>query len=426
MSKVNLNILVTVSALMIIITGPAAAVTHYVSPGESIQAAINDSNDGDEIEVAPGTYYETINFIYKSVRLYSNSGPNVTTIDANGTFCVIRYYDCEQADTILEGFTITGGYYPQGGGMYCENSNPTITNCVFIDNTAYHSGGGIHNNNSNPMVINCTFSGNTADYGIGGGMFNNNSSPTVDGCTFRGNTSGYLGGGGMCNIVNSNPTVTNCVFIDNTADDDGGGMHNYHSDPTVTNCVFSGNTADLHGGGMYNDHSDPTVTNCTFSRNSAISAGSGLYNHYGSLTITNCILWGNEPNEIDAYPSSGIFTVTYSDIQGGFDGLGNIDADPCFIDAAAGNFRLKPDSPCIDAANSIVLLTLPVLFDLDGNYRCYDVLVITDTASGPFEFLDIGAYEFQCSGITGDNNCDGVVGYKDLEILCNNWLEGLI
>jgi hypothetical protein len=83
MRKTNLNIPAAVCVFMMALTGPANAITHYVSPGESIQAAIDASSNGDEIEVAPGTYYEAINFNGKAVRLYSSGGPDVTIIDAS-------------------------------------------------------------------------------------------------------------------------------------------------------------------------------------------------------------------------------------------------------------------------------------------------------------------------------------------------------
>ena len=60
MSKVNLNILIVVCVFVMALTGPVVARTIYVDPNgsadfTSIQAAIDDANDGDEIEVAPAT-----------------------------------------------------------------------------------------------------------------------------------------------------------------------------------------------------------------------------------------------------------------------------------------------------------------------------------------------------------------------------------
>ena len=67
----------------------------------SIQAAINDANDGDEIEASPGTYYEAINFKGKAVRLYSSGGHDVTTVDGSGAYHVVQCVSGEDANTIL-------------------------------------------------------------------------------------------------------------------------------------------------------------------------------------------------------------------------------------------------------------------------------------------------------------------------------------
>ena len=472
----------------------------------NIQAAIDDAGTGDEIEVAPGTYNEAIDFKGKSVRLYSTDGPNNTTIDATGlNSSVVMCASGEDAKTVLEGFTITGGNGYRGGGMYNNNSSsPTVTNCIFTGNSANYGGGMSNDINSTPTITNCTFSGNTAAFGggmynvgsrptvincsfsgnggswgggmmnnsssptvtncifstnhatqgggifnggsptviknctfsknesdEGGGMYNDNSSPTVTNCNFNGNEAQFSGG--MYNINNSNPTVIKCNFSSNVVDGNGGGMANWQfSSPMVTNCTFSNNSASMgNGGGIDNYyHSNPTVTNCTFSGNFSGQWGGGMFNWDNcSPTVTNCILWGNEPNEIfdDA---SGSITVTYSDVQGGWDGTGNIDADPCFVDRNnpdpnLWNLQLKPDSPCIDTGDTTAV-PFGIFVDADGNPR-----VINDPASPDkgISFLgvtvDMGSYEFQLCRIAGDINCDGDVDFKDVAILCDNWLAGV-
>jgi hypothetical protein len=255
---------------------------------------------------------------------------------------------------VLDGFTISGGnangVSPNnlGGGLYTANGNPSVTNCVFSGNTATVEGGGLYTASGNPSVTNCVFSGN-ASYAY------------------------------------------------------GGGLHIHSGNPSVTNCVFSGNAATVEGGGVYNDsQSAPKLTNCTFSGNSA-GAGGGLCDYvYPPAVLTNCILWGNAGGQI-----SGPATVTYSCVQGGWSGTGNISANPLFVNAASGNLRLQGGSPCIDAGNNTAVpadtldldgdgnTTEPLPFDLDGSPRFHDDPAVPDTGSGTPPIVDMGAYEGQ-------------------------------
>jgi len=99
-----------------------------------------------------------------------------------------------------------------------------------------------------------------------------------------------------------------------------------------------------------------------------------MSNQESNPTVTNCILWGDTPYEI-GYPN---ITVTYSDVEGGWAGTGNIDADPMFADALNGDYRLLAGSPCIDAGNNSVV---EVTTDLDGDPRIQGACV------------DMGAFE---------------------------------
>ncbi len=391
----------------------------------SIQTAIDAAVGGDEIVVVPVTYFETINFLAKAITLRSSAGPAVTTINALSTGSVVTCNSGEGFDTVLDGFTITGGLANFGAGMFNNGSSPTVAHCTFTGNIANTSGGGMINlNSSSPTVTNCTFSGNIAIRGggmlnftgsrpivtdcsfsgnsadFGGGMVNNGSSPTVTDCSFIDNIVDFSGGG-MQNF-NSSPKVTNCTFSGNIAMTRGGGMSNFDgSRPMVTDCTFSGNTANFFGGGISVDDSSPKVTNCTFSGNMAAMDGGGMQNvGTSSPMVTNCILWGDTPNEIGG---AGVPTVSFSDVQGGFPGIGNIDADPMFIDADGpddipgtedDDLRLSPGSPCIDAADNTAV-PLGVTTDLDGNPRFVDDPGVADTGIGPPPVVDMGAYEFQ-------------------------------
>jgi len=176
----------------------------------------------------------------------------------------------------------------------------------------------------------------------------------------------------------SSPTITNCIIARNTNAVVGGvgagiGMEG-GSNPTLTNCNIINNSASTAGGGMISQDSSPTLTNCTFSGNSASYFGSGICFNGGSPMLTNCILWGDTPDEI--YIFSGTPVITYSDVQGGWAGEGNIDADPLFADPDNGDYHLKSQagrwdpntqtwvvddvtSSCIDAGDT----SIPIGFE---------------------------------------------------------------
>jgi len=142
---------------------------------------------------------------------------------------------------------------------------------------------------------------------------------------------------------------------------------------------------------MFNyDNSFPTMTNCTFSGNSAYLGG-GMLNDDSSPTVTNCILWGDSPDEI--YNNNLLPSITYSNIQGGYTGTANINADPLFVDEAGGDLHLQQGSPCIDAGNNLAP-ALPVT-DLDGDDRRIDDPTVTDTGNGTPPIVDMGADEFE-------------------------------
>jgi hypothetical protein len=200
----------------------------------------------------------------------------------------------------------------------------------------------------------------------------------------------------------SAPTLTNIAFYNNTAGYNGGGVVNSYSNSALTNVIFSGNkaigTLDYTGlgGGMFNYQSSPTLVNVTFGNNAAPRGGGGLYNwEHSNPTLTNVIIWHNSTDIGNG--SSSNPTISYSDIQGcggssswntncGTDSSGNIDADPLFVNATAGNLHLGPGSPCIDKGDNNAI-PAGITTDLDGNPRIVDG---NDDGSAD---VDMGAYE---------------------------------
>ena len=165
-----------------------------------------------------------------------------------------------------------------------------------------------------------------------------------------------------------------------------------------------------------------TVTNCTFAENVGIGhnggSGGAMYNSDSSPTVTNCVLWDNSP---DTFSGPGAPIVSFSDVEGGYDGEGNIEADPLFVDPDAGNYHLSVASPCIDAADNTAV-PKGITSDLDGNPRFVDDPCTTDTGNsdGTNPLVDMGAYEFQVS-CPWDLECDGTVGITDFLELLSVW-----
>ncbi len=358
--------------------------------------------------------------------------------------------------------TFSGNSAIQGGGMYNDSSSPRVSNCTFSDNSVV-SGGGMFNQFSTPRVNNCAFSENSSR--DGGGMLNYSSSATVSNCTFSDNAAGLGDGGGMANYTSS-PSLSNCIFSGNSAGDGaGGGIYNFASSAlvskctfiansattfgggifhgavsgSISNCTFIGNSADA-GGGLFLNGGSPTVSNCTFSGNLAESSGGGMGFYSGSsstrtsapvssctfsgnsasygaeifatgvetsvMKLSNSIVWGNRDrgyNQISV--SYHTLTITYSDIQGGWTGTGNINADPLFVLAPSpgvddtwgtsddfGDLRILAASPAADAgSNSLVPAgTTP---DLAGNSRFVDIPTTLDSGPGIAPVVDMGAYE---------------------------------
>jgi parallel beta-helix repeat protein len=264
----------------------------------TIQAAVNAAVDGDEVVVAPGTYTgtgdEVVNMLGKTITLRASGTPGETIIDGEGQRRVVYCSSGEGADTLIEGFTITGGGHGSfGGGIYCSNSSPTISNCEISNNSGGEVGGGIYfGGDSSPTITNCTISNNTA--GAGGGISCSfYSSPTITGCTISGNTANYdVGGGIWC--YGSSPTLTDCTISNNTADDDGGGIYCSNSNPTLSGCTISDNTAADGGGISCGPYSSPTITGCTISGNTVNYDGGGISCHDDSSpTITGCEISDN-------------------------------------------------------------------------------------------------------------------------------------
>ena len=285
MRKINLNIIVAVCVLMMTLAVPAGAVTHYVDPNGSadftrIQAGIDSAFYGDTVEVAAGTYHELIT-LTNGVAVIG-AGAGITIIDGDAGGSVVTSNGCD-ANTVLEGFTITDGLAANGGGMYNVNSSPDINDCIFSSNRTNNGsvgaagqpggnaghGGGMYNNNSWPTVTNCTFGNNRTGAGGPGGVPGGPSQP--------GGAGGYGGdGGGIYNTNNSSAILVNCIFSGNSA---GAGGNGSDGGDGVGPGMPGGNGGaggyGGEGGGVYNNNSTAMLINCILNSNSGGTGGNG-------------------------------------------------------------------------------------------------------------------------------------------------------
>jgi hypothetical protein len=270
-----------------------------------------------------------------------------------------------------------------GGGMHNSyNSVATIQNCTFMYNVSNSDGGGLSNyENALALVSLSTFAGNTAD-NDGGGIFNREATLYLSTSTIKENTTSRSQGAGLYND-RSTVDISKCYILNNTAQNsNGGGMHNEESTTTLTNCVVVGNGANNEGGAMKNvDSSTVTIINSTFTANTATTGGALFNQRNSSPTITNCIMWGNG-TEIHNADSNCVPVVTYSDVEGGYTGVGNIDADPLFVNAPT-DVSPVVGSPCIDSgtttsvSDDIVHVARPQggAYDM-GAYECVATNVV--------------------------------------------------
>lgn len=157
-------------------------------------------------------------------------------------------------------------------------------------------------------------------------------------------------------------------------------------------------------------------------------------------TLANCILWGNTAQTGPQLYNEGISspTVSFSDVQGGWAGISNINADPCFVDADTDDYHLKSagwswdavrnrwayddvTSRCIDAGNpgsplGDELLSVP---DDPNNIWGHNLRIDMGAFGGTAE-ASIPPYDW---ALLSDITNDGISDYSDIDILSSLWLN---
>jgi Viral BACON domain len=417
-----MNHLAMTAAVLFLPVTMAADTLHVPGEYSRIQDAIDAAVHGDIVEIADGTYSgfgnRSLNTHGKHITVRSASrDPTRCRVDCQFLTTGFYFAPFDNSTATIEGLTVMHGIgrNGRGGAVYCDiGSRPTFVNCAIVNNAVDDGGAGVYCSRSYPTFINCDIGGNLANsYGaFGAGLSLYQSTAVLLGCRLVHNVAGGTTGvGGGLGVHSSTVFLDDCVFLENAAMDEGGAISiTATSTLVVTNGEFAGNrTAGMggalhidsngaifqntllvgnrsgrRGGAVYCEGGSPTFTNCTFVDNEArIEAGTLYCTEGGSPELTNCILWGGDPQEV--ITDDGAPVITYSDVQGGWDGEGNISTEPHF--ALANDFRLLAGSPCIDAGTN----------EPPGGLQAEDREGVSRTLDGNQDgaaTADMGAYEF--------------------------------
>lgn len=269
---------------------------------KTIQAAVNTARNGDKVLVGDGTYSGKVSTIGKSITIQSVNGAGSTTIKStyadgvlNRTTVVLgRSY--VEPQSVLDGFTVTGGYAMSltdwGGGVRYGY----VKNCIIKNNSALVGGGAVL-----AILSNCKLLENTALVAGGGGVFLNTENCLIAGNQVDSSLLEFLIGEGARGPVTgvggglAGSSANYCTIVGNATKTYGGGIAGSGAD----NSIIVGNSADLGNANVYQE------------------------NFYSHLCLPDGSLTGN----------------------------GCISDAPAFVNAAGGDYTLQSSSPCIDAAD---------------------------------------------------------------------------
>ena len=377
--------------------GPIHNGSSWATAFLTLQDALAVAAEGDEILVAEGVYK-------------ADQGGVVTPGDREASF------------VLKEGLVVRGGF--AGYGQPDPDARDIVAHetilsgdlnandlwgILFRDDNSYHV---VTGPASEPPALldGFTVTAGQADgpypHHYGGGLYNPGGKLDIVNATFRGNTAVW--GGGIMNL-GAPIRMVNTQIIGNRAIMLGGGLHNYEGDATLHNCRVVGNSAayadTVGGAAIYNLNGTLTILSSTVADNMApIGRAISSYN-WGppagtEIEIANSILF-NGGDEVWSN-NLGAVEITYSDVQGGWTGTGNIGTDPQFVSPGGrsiegewidGDYRLLAGSLAIDAGSNAALPADIFDLDADGNTAEPIPFDLDNEARIQGTSVDIGAYE---------------------------------
>jgi len=347
----------------------------------SLQSALEDAVSGDEIWVAAGVYTPT-------VRTTPADARTATFMLKQG---VALYGGFAGIETVREQRDWRANLSILSGDLDHNDAadwRGIVTDTIAIagDNAYHVVSADVVTATLDGFVITAGKATGADPHHLGGGLYTNGGHTTVTHVGFWGNQALEAGGGFFDR--QGQVTLAQLVFAGNLANR-GGGMYFYHDTGIIVNSLFAKNRSEISGGALWDEAANSTVRNCTFADNEAGTQAGAILSWGGgnAVTLQNSIVWANTaPNEPQL---SGGFVVSYSLVEDGWLGTGNLNADPLFVSPESGDYHLQMGSSALDAGDN----GYAPEFDLDGTVRPLD------SNHDGIATADMGAYEFELQAV---------------------------
>jgi hypothetical protein len=383
------------SAVVILFTSLTGKVINIPGQFPSIQVGINNSKNGDTVLVAPGIYYENLNFRGKKIVVASRyltdqslSTIRGTVIDGSkpifpDSASVVLFASGEDTSTTLIGFTLTQGIgtlvpgsFRGGGILVTGKSSPTIKYNIILKNSAI----------------------------VGGGI-----------AVYRGN-----------------PTIAHNAFVNNTAGN-GGGMSLDNCDVMLDHNVFHQNIADVNGGALMIGAAAVDIYNSTLTDNAA-KTGGGIYCSNGLWDIRYCNFFRNQNGNFAGCGDASLgdnrrarnFNLDSADVYM------NTYFDAAYANPAEYDFSLNCQSRLIDAGAAIPashpiggsredigMIEYPYRvgdLSIDGRVNVADVVAMVN--------IIFRSVSVPCPIYAADTDCDRIMSIADVIVMINYWMGG--